>query len=113
MTNGEGLNHNPQSYICKNCDIIARILKRAVLGSVIRGGGCNFLKCKQADVVPASHAYGRAGGTGPAAPVLAGPIFQAPTIFFQKKLKRILTETLTCIVIVLRAQGVVKRHFDC
>ena len=24
----------------------------------------------------------RAGGTGPAAPVLAGPIFQAPTILF-------------------------------
>ena len=24
----------------------------------------------------------RAGGTGPAAPVLAGPIFEAPTIFF-------------------------------
>ena len=24
----------------------------------------------------------RAGGTGPAAPVLAGPIFQAPTIYF-------------------------------
>ena len=88
MTNGEGLNHNPQSYICKNCDIIARILKRAVLGSVIRGGGCNFLKCKQADVVPASHAYGRAGGTRPAAPVLAGPIFQAPTIFFSKKTKK-------------------------
>ena len=27
----------------------------------------------------------RAGGTGPAAPVLAGPIFQAPAIFFKLK----------------------------
>ena len=25
----------------------------------------------------------RAGGTGPVAPVLAGPIFEAPTIFFK------------------------------
>ena len=28
--------------------------------------------------------HGRAGGTGPAAPVLAGPIFEAPTIFLTK-----------------------------
>ena len=28
------------------------------------------------------HGNDRAGGTGPAAPVLAGPIFEAPTIFF-------------------------------
>ena len=26
----------------------------------------------------------RAGGTGPVAPVLAGPIFEAPTIFLNK-----------------------------
>ena len=29
----------------------------------------------------------RAGGTGPAAPVLAGPIFEAPTIFLAKTKK--------------------------
>ena len=30
----------------------------------------------------------RAGGTGPAAPVLAGPIFEAPTIHFKLKPKK-------------------------
>ena len=35
----------------------------------------------------------RARGTSPAALVLAGPIFQAPTKFLTKTLKRILTET--------------------
>ena len=49
---------------------------------------------------------GRAGGTGPAAPVLAGPIFEAPTIHFKLKPKKNTYRNVeTWQVIVLHTQG--------
>ena len=65
------------------------------------------------DSHPENDAIHRAGGTGPAAPVLDGPIFQAPTIHFKLNLKKNTYRNVeTKQVIFLRTQHTLKRHFD-
>ena len=65
------------------------------------------------DSHPENDAIHRAGGTGPAAPVLDGPIFQAPTIHFKINLKKNTYRNVeTKQVIFLRTQHTLKRHFD-
>ena len=54
----------------------------------------------------------RAGGTGPAAPVLVGPIFQAPTIYFYLKPKKEYLKMLRPGKLSFFVRKVVKRHFD-